>query len=870
MSNNFLPFFTQKLADNCNKAMSGLRVKKTIVSSDKTPRQELIKEYFYTLPSHPNRSSGIKNFFHHLNTVHVISEIEFYQGGDSDDDETRRELYLTAMYPRNIPLFCESPISYSAVTVKEPDNGKSVHYFTNFSTHPDQKVTKYRMADKTKSGYQNLPIMQDITRVWQRGLPTHTYTYTNAGKLKQHTQYEYTFNAYKINESLGVAFYLEPGSSSFNSTYGIYKLESKFFYLKKKTETVYNQDASNFAQTQTEYIYKDYKDLQVDQAITTDSEGRKSKIVYRRPRDYDIPREAPFQFGFPFILRMRVSNIISPIIESQQFSIENGVEKLVGAKLNLYKNFATSGLRQAEIFELNLEQPITNFRASYIDNNGNLIKDSRYKPAVEFVKYNSIGGLLEAKPTEGHPYSYIWGYDNKHIIAKVENATYQDLTNVLGSATLSTLNTNTPDAVTLGRTLQTLRTQLPNAIVKTYTYDTWRGLTSKTGANAYTSYYEYDCLDRLKRSKDHNQDIVAQHSYFDYGVNIEAKSCQAKNAHFKATYNLRCQGDEVPTFTWNFGDGNAGSGSQVNHIYTNTGNFSVTLTALFSNNFTVTKTLNVQIQDSDNAITVKPIIREVCSGWNGEDCSDQTIGYELVYNENTSSCVHIYPGATYGWEKQMPDGSWQTMTNAHRFQINEACLSKVRLKINNLVVAEKTIRPLNYVATIRAAACQTRNASFTVSSHVSNCPTIWNSSFHWDFGDGNSTTTTAYTVNHTYASDGNYTVTLTVTYVNGFTKVVRRNIVINSGAITRVNISSTQTQIISELIVELSATVIGSSCNNPTYNWQVSSDGSTWRAGTKVYTILCEETAYFRLEVGGVTSDRIGPIKNTYSCADPK
>jgi YD repeat-containing protein len=54
---------------------------------------------------------------------------------------------------------------------------------------------------------------------------------------------------------------------------------------------------------------------------------------------------------------------------------------------------------------------------------------------------------------------------------------------------------------------------LKKAQVTTYTYQSLVGMTSATDAAGVTTYYEYDELQRLKRVKDREGNIVKQHIY---------------------------------------------------------------------------------------------------------------------------------------------------------------------------------------------------------------------------------------------------------------------------------------------------------------------------------------------------------------------
>jgi PKD repeat protein len=73
----------------------------------------------------------------------------------------------------------------------------------------------------------------------------------------------------------------------------------------------------------------------------------------------------------------------------------------------------------------------------------------------------------------------------------------------------------------------------------------------------------------------------------------------------------------------------------------------------------------------------------------------------------------------------------------------------------------------------------------TVTFNASASTPGWNGTTHppivyyvWDFGDGNTTTTTDPIINYVYTQDGNYTVTLTVIDVNGDNSTITKTITV--------------------------------------------------------------------------------------------
>jgi len=130
---------------------------------------------------------------------------------------------------------------------------------------------------------------------------------------------------------------------------------------------------------------------------------------------------------------------------------------------------------------------------------------------LTFVKYSAgIGkNLLEAKRPNDESISYIWSYDQRYLVAKVENATFSEVAQALGVSE-STLE-NFPES-SLAQ-LNTLRTGLPQSLVTTYTYIPQVGVKTITDPRGYVLTYEYDDYHRLRKIIDQDGKVVEKYEY---------------------------------------------------------------------------------------------------------------------------------------------------------------------------------------------------------------------------------------------------------------------------------------------------------------------------------------------------------------------
>ncbi|WP_281228750.1 RHS repeat domain-containing protein [Flavobacterium aquiphilum] len=142
--------------------------------------------------------------------------------------------------------------------------------------------------------------------------------------------------------------------------------------------------------------------------------------------------------------------------------------------------------------------------------------------------YDTNNNLNSQTVTDGITYVYIWGYDSQYPIAKIENASYsqvssqvanlQSKSNLDNDRKIDIINSDGTinyqgNEGALRSALANLRNSLPNAMVTTYTYDPLIGVTSITDPKGYTTYYQYDNFNRLKQVIDAQGNILSENQY---------------------------------------------------------------------------------------------------------------------------------------------------------------------------------------------------------------------------------------------------------------------------------------------------------------------------------------------------------------------
>lgn len=169
-------------------------------------------------------------------------------------------------------------------------------------------------------------------------------------------------------------------------------------------------------------------------------------------------------------------------------------------------------------------------------------KGSNSLESVYWLEYYTSGNLKSsAKPIYAPPSGtptiseygpttyYIWGYDDRYPIAKIENFDASDASLVQTSinaaiassdADMDNCNTSGCDELALRNALQTLRDNLPaQALMTSYTYDPQVGVTSITDTRGYTTFVEYDGLKRLTELRDEENNLLSDYIYHYKGQN---------------------------------------------------------------------------------------------------------------------------------------------------------------------------------------------------------------------------------------------------------------------------------------------------------------------------------------------------------------
>jgi YD repeat-containing protein len=501
----------------------GSRIKK-ITSFDRDETKLLSKEYFYvknyTGQSNISslRSSGILGGYSKYHWPN-------YKGRDIQNNEFTYDLISSnSLFPYGYNAQ-GSHIGYSEVVEKVSGNGYTKYFFSNFDadifgvTHMD--TTAIAHVDYERSVYSPY-----ISKALERGHPVLIENYDESNNKVSSTkiQYEKSEDPYNDPEF----FYLRTVdllhfdvcsgvTASKQAFYGTaYRTCAYYFNKVKEETTVYSSDKSGLANTSTATYHYNEHNL-VDETISASSDGKEEKIsvVYSGMMEGRVKPALPVDPETKALSIMGQNlHILNYPVATTIFHNDKAIRST--AKTYLYQNGKVNVYKE---YEAEFLTPVLNFTSVSVSGGGNGSTDkinlnSAFKLRNTY-SYNDYGNIKDVVAYNGITTSYIWGYKNHFPVAKVENASYDEIKNVLTQQTIDQLNTGYPTDEQVRTKLMPLRTHsaLQKAQVATYTFAPLTGITSKTDTNNNTEYYEYDKLGRLTLIRDFNMHILKEFKY---------------------------------------------------------------------------------------------------------------------------------------------------------------------------------------------------------------------------------------------------------------------------------------------------------------------------------------------------------------------
>ena len=270
---------------------------------------------------------------------------------------------------------------------------------------------------------------------------------------------------------------------------GFYPIMGNKTLLANTTDNTYsvfsNSGATNTLTDSKFFTYCKHDML----SKTTETNSKKQVVV----NNYVHPCEDGSNSAFNFLTMYKAANFITPVVEH---SLEIDGKRISTQRNEYSANYAAFLLNKSTLSKGNnpLEDNIV------FDVYGDYKTPSKYK----LQQYHTRDGINT---------NILWGYNGQYPVAKIVGSTYSAASSLVDQTVLDNATASTDVALRLE--LNKLRS-LSNCFVTTYTYKPLVGLSSETDPNNRTIYYEYDLENRLKLTRDKDNNILKGYSYNNY------------------------------------------------------------------------------------------------------------------------------------------------------------------------------------------------------------------------------------------------------------------------------------------------------------------------------------------------------------------
>ncbi|MEM6805061.1 MAG: RHS repeat domain-containing protein, partial [Bacteroidota bacterium] len=279
--------------------------------------------------------------------------------------------------------------------------------------------------------------------------------------------------------------------------YTRYSLPTSWYKVTAKIDSI------DGVVSKTEYEYDPKSSHQFPIKIRSDaSDSRIREQRFKYPLDY----QDTLSFGNGSNLTMKAlinQHMIGLPIETQVWEGDTSSLKMVSGQIQLYNNFGSGGDSIIKPFQIHILETATPLGQDAIDDDTDASSglytklqpaniSSKYVDRASFVYDSIYGNLVQQSLTDGTPISYIWGYSGNRPLAQVVGKTYDQIKST---------------------SVNQLRSTFSDALVTTYTYNDRLQISSITQPNGVVTYYEYDALGRLIRTKDDDSELLQTIEY---------------------------------------------------------------------------------------------------------------------------------------------------------------------------------------------------------------------------------------------------------------------------------------------------------------------------------------------------------------------
>jgi len=282
------------------------------------------------------------------------------------------------------------------------------------------------------------------------------------------------------------------------ANYQLKKYTLNPYWIKNDTTIIFDFTSNGQLKNTMVFDYSNPYHFQVTQKTMIDSEGDTITMCYQYPHDALNNED---QINEPTVL----NNLIN------DHRIALGVKQLKKINGNVTQQQASGFFSPTadKIFQNTIQASTSN---------------NPMEPLIRIHQYDDYGNPVEISKERGMKTIYLWGYNYSLTIAKIENASYDQVIDTLKSITnnsdpLDLLQKNIPyiqDSLITTKydsIFNQLRNALPHSLITVYDHDPLVGLKATYDPSGLKTTFEYDNNNRLKFVRDHEGNILEHYQY---------------------------------------------------------------------------------------------------------------------------------------------------------------------------------------------------------------------------------------------------------------------------------------------------------------------------------------------------------------------
>jgi PKD repeat protein len=270
-------------------------------------------------------------------------------------------------------------------------------------------------------------------------------------------------------------------------------------------------------------------------------------------------------------------------------------------------------------------------------------------------------------------------------------------------------------------------------------------------------------------------------------------SASTSGTAFAWTYNsadaaceesLTASSDPIASYRWNWGDGTTDTDASAvtSHVYAAAGIYAVTLTVQEENAHALGTTTTYFTSTTSQQVTI--VNPPPVASFTASMSTGQVAVVDASQSSDQDGTITNYH---WDWgDGQTSDTTSPTSSHSYATGGIKTITLTVTDSFGNTGQAQVTIDvPGSPAASFTAPATATTGQPAQFDASGSSAPVGSIVSYTWDFGDGQTQTTSTPTIDHTYAAAGANIVTLTVTDSSGDTADAQRilNVLASSGTV---------------------------------------------------------------------------------------